>query len=1072
MRLLLLPSVLAVFPFSALAAEAPDARGAEFFTKKIEPILREACYKCHSHSSDKIKGGLVLDSRDAVLTGGDTGAAVVPGDPAKSLLIEAVAYKNEDLQMPPKGKKLPDDQIALLTEWVKMGAPWPEEGGQKMTKRAKGKITDEDRQWWAFRPVAKVEPPPFEGAAHPLDRFIFHRLQAEGLQPAPPAPPEKLVRRLYFDLIGLPPTPDEVRDFTQSALRDPQSAIGALTDRLLASPRYGERWARHWLDLVRYAESDGYRVDDYRPNAWRYRDYVIRALNADKPYDRFVQEQLAGDELWPDDPEARTATGYLTHGIYEYNNRDVAGQWSTMLNDLTDTTADVFLGMGVQCARCHDHKFDPILQKDYFRLQAFFAPIQYYGQSEVATPEQRAAYAQKLAHWEEKTADLRRQIEEIEVKYRASGEKDAIEKFPPETRALIAKPLAERTPYEQQLVTLAWRQVEYEWSEKRFPGRVKEPDKSRRSALLEQLQKFAADCPEPLPVAQSASDIGPIAPPVTIPKKAALGEIAPGFLSALDEAPAKIEPGSAQTTGRRAALALWLTQPQNPLAARVIVNRVWQYHFGAGLAVNASDFGKLGEKPSHPELLDWLAGWFVEQGWSLKKLHRLIVTSATYRQSVSNPIAEKARLKDPENRLLWRASTKRLDAEQIRDAVLALTGEIQFREGGAGADPSKPVRTIYNKVVRNTRDPMLEVFDVPEGFASTSLRNVTTTPTQSLLMINSRWSLDRAGAFAARLRKESSSDEDKLVADAFRLAFSREATRAERAAAREFIGRQSNVVSTAAPVADAVPFASEKMQFRDGHAAILTPGSEQERLVIAADAVFPKGDFTVEAFINLRTIFEAGAVRTIVSKWDGKRGHPGWSLGVTGKGSRHKPQTLVLQICGDKPWRETDPVEPVFSGLHIELGRPYFVAVAVDLEDATEKGVTFYAKDLSNDDEPLQVVRVTHATTSGLASDSPLVIGGAPTGSGSLFDGLIDDVRLSSIPLRAEQLLFTSASIGEHTVGYWKFDADPGPYADSSGRGNSIAAPKPSGPHEDPRQLALIDFCHVLLNSNEFLYVD
>jgi hypothetical protein len=846
----------------------------------------------------------------------------------------------------------------------------------------------------------------------------------------------------------------------------------SLVDALLASPRHGERWARHWLDLVRYAESDGYRADDYRPHAWRYRDYVIRALNADKPYDRFVQEQLAGDELWPDDPEARIATGFLTHGIYEYNNRDVVGQWSNMLNDLTDTTADVFLGMGVQCARCHDHKFDPILQKDYFRLQAFFAPIRYYNESVVATPEQRAAHAQRLAAWEEKTAALREQITAIEAKYREAAEKDAVEKFPPETRAIIARPPGERTPYEQQLVELAWRQVEYEWSDKRFPARVKEPAKAQRTALLVELQKFAADKPEPLPVAPSATDIGPIAPPVTIPKKAQLGEIEPGFLTVLEEAPAKIERVNAQTTGRRAALARWLTQPENPLAARVIVNRVWQYHFGRGLAVNASDFGKLGEKPSHPELLDWLARWFVENGWSFKKLHRLIVTSATYQQSVANPIAETARLKDPENLLLWRGATRRLDAEQIRDAVLSMTGEIQFPDGGPGADPSKTVRTIYNKVIRNTRDPVLDVFDSPEGFASTSLRNITTTPTQSLLMINSGWSLERAAAFAERLRKESSSDEDKLVADAFRLAFNREPGKAERDGARAFLNRQSGLIVNETPAAEPAPFASEKMQFRDGRAALLVPGSTQERLIVAGDGAFPRGDFTIEACITLRSIYDSGAVRTIVAQWDGKKGHPGWSLGVTGRGSRHKPQTLVLQLCGDKPWRPTDPIEPIFSGLHIEMGRPYFVAVAVDLDDATEKGITFYAKDLSNDDEQMQSVRVTHSVVSGLANDAPLTIGGPPTGSGNLFDGLIDDVRLSNVALPAEQLHFTTAAVGEPTVGWWKFEPDPGPYADSGGRALAIAAPQPAGPREDPRQLTLVDFCHVLLNSNEFLYVD
>jgi mono/diheme cytochrome c family protein len=857
---------IACLAVSILHAQASvDPQGAEFFETKIQPIFQEHCYKCHSHG-DKIKGGLVVDSHEGVLTGGDSGPAVLPGNPEKSLLIEAVRYENEDLQMPPKNKKLSDEQIALLTEWVKRGAPWAKETGQKMAKRVKGKITDEDRQWWAFQPVKKIEPPAADAGwgSNEIDRFILARLKAEALQPAPPAPAAQLARRLYFDLTGLPPKPEEVASFAAAAENDRQGATAELVDRLLASPQYGERWARHWLDLVRYAESDGYRVDDYRPNAWRYRDYVIRSLNADKPYDRFVQEQLAGDEIAPEDPDARIATGYLTHWIYEYNNRDAVTQWSTILNDVTDTTADVFMGMGVQCARCHDHKFDPILQKDYYRLQAFFAPLMPYAEGTVATAGERAAYEQKLADYNAKTADLRRQLDEIEAPYRKQAAEDAITKFPPETQAIIRKPAAERTPFEQQIAELANRQVDYEYLEKRFAARVKEPAKSQRIALLARLKAFEKDKPAPLPVAPQAADVGPIAPAVFVPKKQQLGEIEPGFLTLLDEKPAAIPSGFKTSTGRRAALAQWLTRADNPLTARVIVNRVWQYHFGRGLAVNASDFGKLGEAPSHPELLDWLTHRFVADGWSFKKLHRNIVLSATYQQSITNPIAEQARLKDPENKLLWRANTKRLDAEQIRDAVLAVTGELDLTAAGEGVDASRPRRTIYNKVIRNTRDPVLDVFDAPEGFASMSQRNVTTTPTQSLLMINSKWTLARARAFASRLRKENSSDEAEQITDAFRLAFNREPKKSEIESARTFLAQQAALLAQKEAPTEIAPFAGDKMAFRDGRAAQLMPGSPQDRLVVPASPAFPKANFTVEAFITLKSVYESGSVRTIV----------------------------------------------------------------------------------------------------------------------------------------------------------------------------------------------------------------
>jgi mono/diheme cytochrome c family protein len=1080
----LIPSL--VFGLTPLFG-ADDPQGTAFFEQKIQPIFQDHCFKCHSHSGDKIKGGLVLDSKEGAFTGGDTGPAVVPGNLEKSLLIEAVSYANEDLQMPPKGKKLTDEQIALLSKWVKMGAPWPEETGKKTAKRPRGKITEEDRQWWSFQPLAKVQPPDLPCnewkllsnvgertlsddpslRMNPIDAFIFQRLVSEGLRPAPQAEKSALLRRVYFDVTGLPPSPEQVAAFLAD---DSPDAYARLVDQLLASPRYGEHWARHWLDLVRYAESDGFRIDDYRPTAWRFRDYVVRAFNADKPYDRFVQEQLAGDELFPGDIDARIATGYLRHWIYEYNNRDVVGQWTNILNDVTDTTADVFLGMGVQCARCHDHKFDPILQKDYFRLQAFFAPLLPRDDLKLATPAQQAEYEQKLRGWEEETAALRAEITALETPHKFKAAEGAIKKFPPETEAMIRKPVAERTPWEHQIAELAYRQVDYEFD--RLINKMRGADKEKLVGLYKQLSAFDKDKPDPLPSAFAATDVGPHAPPVTIPKKANLGEIEPGFLTILDEKPAVIEGGHADSTGRRATFAKWLTQPENPLSTRVMVNRVWQYHFGRGLVPTSSDFGQLGEKPSHSQLLDWLARRFVSEGWSLKKLHRLMLLSATYQQSTHNPAAEQARVKDPENRLLWRASTRRLEAEQIRDAVLATTGELDLKAGGASEDWSKPRRTIYTKVIRNTRDPLLDVFDMAEGFTSTSQRNTTTTPTQSLYMINSQWSLARARAFASRLRKESSAEPTKAIDYAYRLAFARDPSAAERAAALQFLESQEKTLAARAPVASDAPFVAEKMPFRDGRAAVLTPGTPQERLVIPDNPIFPKADFTAEAFIVLKSLYPTGEVRSIVSHWDGKRGHPGWSLGVTSKASRYKPQTLVLLLSGDQPWSDKDPIEPVFSGLQIDLGKPYFVAVSVNLDDATEKGITFYAKDLSNDDEPVQIVQLAHKVTSGIRGNAPLVIGGRGDDAKHVFDGLIDDVRISTIPLPQEQLLLTKEGVSEHTAGYWKFEADPGVYIDSSRHGGEISARRMEAAPVDTRSAAIADFCHALLNSNEFLYID
>ncbi|HEY1376963.1 MAG TPA: PSD1 and planctomycete cytochrome C domain-containing protein, partial [Gemmataceae bacterium] len=661
-------AILGVFTPPRSQAADPSPEQAAFFEQKVRPILRANCYTCHSHAAQKSKGGLVLDSRGSALKGGDTGPAIVPGKPDESLLVQAIGQTG-DLKMPPKGK-LADEQIAVLKEWVRQGAPWPETG-IKIAARPRGVITDEDRRWWAFQPMKAVEPSAVADPAwneNPIDRFVRAKLDAAGLSLSPPADRRALIRRVTFDLTGLPPTPADVEAFVNNESPD---AYERLVDRLLDSPRYGERAGRLWLDVVRYAESDGFRIDDYRAGAWRFRDYVIRSFNADKPYDRFLKEQLAGDEIAPDDPDALVAVGFLRNGIYEYNNRDVRGQRENMLNELADCVGDAFLGLGMGCARCHDHKFDPILQKDYFRLRAVFAGLSFRDDWPVATERQIAEHRARLAAWEEATKEVRAKIEALEAPMRAKAEREAVAKFADDLKAVLATPPEKRTPQDQQIAELAYRQVLYEFN--RLDRKFKDEQKQQLVALRKELAKFDSRKPPPLPEGLTARDVGPVAAPTVIPKKGGGEPVEPGVPTIFDPNPLTCTPGES-TTGRRTALADWLTRPDHPLTARVAVNRAWQQHFGVGLVATASDFGRLGQPPSHPELLDWLARRFVADGWSFKKLHRLVVTSQTYRQSALHPAPAAAKVKDPENRLLWRATTRRLDAEEVRDALLAATG--------------------------------------------------------------------------------------------------------------------------------------------------------------------------------------------------------------------------------------------------------------------------------------------------------------------------------------------------------------------------------------------------------------
>jgi hypothetical protein len=771
-----------------IPSESVPPEQARFFESKIRPLLAEHCWKCHGPTEQK--GGLRLDSHERVLAGGESGAAISLDKPKESLLLAAVRY--ESLEMPPDGK-LPDEQIALLAQWIEMGAPWPKSdlSAASDTDRT---FTDADRQWWAWQKV--VDPPVPQVAddgwiRNDVDRFILAKLAEQNLKPANEADRATLIRRLSFDLIGLPPSPEEVDAFVSD--RDPQG-YERLVDRLLESPRYGERWARHWLDLVRYADSDGYRIDHYRPNAWRYRDYVIASLNSDKPYDQFVREQIAGDELFPGDSQALIATGYLAHGIYEYNARDVQGQWDNILNEITDTTADVFLGLGLQCARCHDHKFDPLLQKDYFALRAFFEPMALNIDQPVVPIAEREVHRLAMAEYERQTAALRVKLFSLESPYRKAAEETATEKFPPEMKQIIRKSQGERSPHEQQLAELALRQVDYEYAN--LDAKFKPEDKEPIATVRSELAKFDAMRPKPLPVALSARDVSASSPKTIIPKKEI--EVSPGIPSILGETSLEIVPTSGNSSGRRTALANWLSQRDNALSTRVIVNRVWQYHFGRGLSPISSDFGKLGEQPSHPELLDWLTTRFLDGGWRLKPLHRLIVTSAAYRQSTAHAEFANQSSRDPANRWYWRGNTRRLEAEQIRDAILATSGRLDLNAGGAGVMPDQPRRTIYTRVMRNSRDPLLDVFDLPLFFSSSPMRDSTTTPIQSLLLFNNQELLKYGEALAQRVAIAKgitpgmgTQDKASLVRDACRIAWGRDPNERELEKGIAFLDKQT-----------------------------------------------------------------------------------------------------------------------------------------------------------------------------------------------------------------------------------------------------------------------------------------
>jgi hypothetical protein len=752
--------VLARTPGAGQPAPSAAAEHVAFFEKDVWPLLQANCLSCHGGEA-KVRGGLKLTSRADILKGGDGGPVVALDKPESSRLLAAINYGSDELRMPPKGK-LSQGQIDILTKWIKVGLPFTETKAIA-ARHAPPKVDDKARTFWAFRPVVRPAVPeignPKSEIRNPIDSFVEMKRQAAGLAPAPPADKGMLLRRVYFTVTGLPPTPAEVDAFLADQSPD---AYEKVVDRLLASRHYGEHWARHWLDLVRFAETNSFERDGTKPNAWRYRDYVIKSFNDDTPYDRFIREQLAGDELDAVTPETMIATGYYRLGLWDDEPADPLLAYYDGLDDIAATTGQTFLGLTVNCARCHDHKLDPFPQKDYYRLLAFFHGVQHYGVRSpesvaqaslrpIATPEALERQAAAVAAHQKQLADLDAKLKAIEDPVAAK------------------LPGGERDDFKTDANKLAILR-------KHVPDLISQEKLNEYQALRRQRMQLGRTQPAALDQALVVTEKGPTPADTFVLLRGnpqAKGEhVEPGFPSVLtDVAPVlPAPPTGAKSSGRRKVLADWIASPTNPLTARVMVNRIWQFHFGRGLVRSSSNFGYQGTPPTHPELLDWLASEFVEHGWSLKYIHRLILTSSAFRMSGRFDAAAVA--KDPENDLFWRFDPRRLSAEEIRDSILAACGNLNLaKTDGPSVYPVIPAevlagqsmpgngwgrssaadaasRSVFVFVKRSLAVPMLAVYDAPDPDAPCPVRFTTTQPTQALEMLNSTFVNQQAKVFA------------------------------------------------------------------------------------------------------------------------------------------------------------------------------------------------------------------------------------------------------------------------------------------------------------------------------------
>lgn len=765
--------VCALFSQHGMAEDAKE-QAVRLFRETVAPALAAKCVSCHR--ADNLKGQFDITTAQNLLKGGESGVALVPGQPlASSLYLRTIPHEGEKPEMPEKGDALTELEAQSLRQWISLGAPWPE--GFVLKEKSKA-----DASFWSFQPLAEVVPPevttgPEAWRTHPIDRFLMPEMQAKGLSPNPPAMPYEFIRRITFDLTGLPPTPEEIEQFVQACpdgLND--AAIEQLIDRLLASPRYGEQWGRHWLDVIRFGESRGYERNEIITNLWPFRDYIIRSFNEDKPFDRLIHEHLAGDVIGKDQPEIEVGSAFLVAGPYDdVGNQDAVAAAqirADQMDEMIRATGEAFLGLSIGCARCHDHKFDPILARDYYAFYATFAGT-VHGPREVATPEARQARAAAL----EPLQKLRqpKQNEKAEIEKRLAE----LKKTPPESTS--ENSAEDSTAKLQDRLSVLKREIaELDGQIANIPALPVWWVGNHRSAPGP-FHVFVGGNP------QQRSEI-----------------VLPSGLDVFNTLPSKYEVADlAHEATRRVALAKWLTAPDQPLVPRVLANRIWQYHFGSGMVDTPSDFGYLGGRPTHPALLDWLAGELLRSGWKLKPIHKLILTSQAYRQS--SDWRDDQGKRDAASRLLWRFPPRRLSAEEIRDSMLNAAGVLNLSMGGPGFrlyeyqqdnvatyvpkdvhGPETYRRAVYHHTARASRVDVLTDFDCPDPALAEPRRASTTTPLQALTMMNHQFSIDMATKFAGRLGQVNS-DTSARIQVAYLLTYGRSPTDREISQAAKVI---------------------------------------------------------------------------------------------------------------------------------------------------------------------------------------------------------------------------------------------------------------------------------------------
>ncbi len=761
---------------SVLAAGSDSDRKIDF-TKQVQPILAKRCFACHG--PDEAESGLRFSDRDSAFAEADSGDfAIVPGDIEASMLIARITSEDEFERMPPEGDPMPAKEIEILSQWIREGAPWSKH--------------------WAFEPMQKADPPKVSLESwnkNPIDAFLYNELSRAGLKPNPPADRATLIRRAYYDLTGLPPTADQVRQFVTDP--DPQ-AFEKLIDRLLDSPHYGERWGRHWLDLVRYAETNSYERDGPKPNAYKYRDYVIRSLNEDKPYDRFIREQLAGDELDQVNQETLTATGYYRLGIWDDEPADPLLALYDGMDDIIMTTGQVFLGLTLNCSRCHDHKIDPIPQQDYYGLLAFMADVTPWGtrgnqrdnnQIDVSSEEINRQYQEN----DRQQRRLEKEIRDIE--------QSGIAKMSAPDQRATEGPKKDRNRVLKEKLKDHLRDDDWE-TYRRLQEELRDIVQQRKQLPPREMVMGLARC-EPKPRATHVLYRGnPHSP---------RDEVQPRFPGIFGgDVPDIPAPGdSARSAGRRKVLADWIVSPENMLTARVIANRIWQFRFGRGIVRSSNNFGYGGTPPTHPELLDWLGHRMIEGGWRFKAMHRLIMTSSAYQMSSES--REEAMQIDPGNDLFWRFNPRRLSAEEVRDSVLAVNGSLnrqtygpsfyptlsrevlagQSRPGaGWGNSPQQEQnrRSVYIHVKRSLLTPLLTAFDFPDPDLTCEDRFATLQPGQALSLLNSDFIHQQAKRLAESIGAKES-DNDQIVRKTVQAVLSREASEEEVADGAKLIAQ-------------------------------------------------------------------------------------------------------------------------------------------------------------------------------------------------------------------------------------------------------------------------------------------